>query len=208
MQNETDRTEGLARALADAGLIQFGRFAQPDGGVWPVAVHLDWLPSYPDVLRQAARALAPLMDGLGVDRVLAGPGALPVGVALSFETGVPLVYTVSEMRSAADAFAIEGAYDVGHPTVLLSNLLLDAAQAESLTALAGRVGLEVRAMLAVLDLGLGAREALEAGGWIVRSLLTLADALPVLEAAGALPPVMRARVQAWIKDCRNDPACG
>ncbi len=208
MQNETDRTEGLARALADAGLIQFGRFAQPDGGVWPVAVHLDWLPSYPDVLRQAARALAPLMDGLGVDRVLAGPGALPVGVALSFETGVPLVYTVSEMRSAADAFAIEGAYDVGHPTVLLSNLLLDAAQAESLTALAGRVGLEVRAMLAVLDLGLGAREALEAGGWIVRSSLTLGRALPVLEAAGALPPVMRARVQAWIEDCRNDPACG
>lgn len=208
MQNETDRTEGLARALADAGLIQFGRFAQPDGGVWPVAVHLDWLPSYPDVLRQAARALAPLMDGLGVDRVLAGPGALPVGVALSFETGVPLVYTVSEMRSAADAFAIEGAYDVGHPTVLLSNLLLNAAQAESLTALAGRVGLEVRAMLAVLDLGLGAREALEAGGWIVRSSLTLGRALPVLEAAGALPPVMRARVQAWIEDCRNDPACG
>ena len=208
MQNETDRTEGLARALADAGLIQFGRFAQPDGGVWPVAVHLDWLPSYPDVLRQAARALAPLMDGLGVDRVLAGPGALPVGVALSFETGVPLVYTVSEMRSSADAFAIEGAYYFGHPTGLLSNLLLNAAQAESLTALAGRVGLEVRAMLAVLDLGLGAREALEAGGWIVRSSLTLGRALPVLEAAGTLPPAMRARVQTWIKDCRNDPACG
>lgn len=208
MGYDPERADGLAQALADTGLIQFGRFAQPGGGVWPVAVHLDWLPSYPDLLRQTARALVPLLDGLRVDRVLAAPGALPIGVALSLEAGIPVVYTVGEPRSAADAFAIEGAYDVGHPTLLLSNLLLDAAQAQSLIALAGRVGLEVRALLAVLDLGLGARDALEASGWPVHCPLTLAGALPALEAAGALPPAMGARVRAWIEECRRDPGCG
>lgn len=208
MASEIERVDGLARALADAGLIQFGRFAQPGGGTWPVAVHLDWLPSYPDLLRQTARALIPLLDGLGADRVLAAPGALPIGVALGLEAGVPLVYAVNQKPGGADAFAIEGAYDVGHPTVLLSNLLLDAAQAQALAALAGRVGLEVRALLAVMDLGLGARDALEARGWSVRCPLTLAGALPALEAAGALPPRMGARVRAWIESCRRDPACG
>ena len=38
--------------------------------------------------------------------------------------------------------------------------------------------------------------------------LTLAGALPALEAAGALPPGMGARVRAWIESCRRDPACG
>lgn len=208
MASEIERADGLAQALADAGLIQFGRFAQPGGGTWPVAVHLDWLPSYPDLLRQTARALIPLLDGLGADRVLAAPGALPIGVALGLEAGVPLVYAVNQKPGGADAFAIEGAYDVGHPTVLLSNLLLDAAQAQALVALAGRVGLEVRALLAVMDLGLGARDALEARRWSVRCPLTLAGALPALEAAGALPLGMGARVRAWIESCRRDPACG
>lgn len=198
MRGEIPTADGLARALADVGLIQFGRFVRPDGDVWPVAIHLDWLPSYPDVLRQVARAVAPLLDGLRADRVLAAPGALAVGVALSLERGIPLVYTVSEPRGAGEAYAIEGAYDVGHPTALLSTLPLDAAQAADLIGLAKRVGLDVQALIAVLDPGRGARAALEAQGWTVRVALTLDGALPALEAAGALPPAMSARVRAWM----------
>lgn len=198
MTGEFFAADRLARALADAGLIQFGRFARPDGSVAPVAIHLEWLPSYPDVLRQVARALVPLVDGLRADRLLAAPGALPVGVALSFESGTPLVYTVREQRGAGDAYAIEGAYDVGHPTALLCNLLPDPAQAAELIALAGRVGLEVSALIGVLDSRLGAREALEARGWHVRCALALDGALPALEAAGMVSPGMGAHVRAWM----------
>lgn len=208
MADDSLSSAGLARALAAAGLIQFGRFEQPDGASWPVAIHLGWLPSYPDTLRVVARALAPLLDRLSVDRVLAAPGALPIAVALALETGMPVVYTVNEARPATAAHAIEGAYDVGHPTVLLSDVLRDAAQAQAIGALAERVGLDVRAALCVVDLDLGARQALEAGGWTVRAVLTLDAALPELEAAGVLPPVMRASVQAWLDDCRRDPARG
>lgn len=208
MAGDTMNNAGLARALAAAGLIQFGRFEQPGGAPWPISIHLSWLPSYPGTLREVAQALAPLLDGLGVDRVLAAPGALPVAVALGLETGMPVVYAAGEASAATAAYAIEGAYDVGHPTALLLDRLLDAAQAQAIGALAGRVGLDVHAALCVLDLGLGARQALEAGGWTVRAALTLDEALPALEAAGVLPPVMRASVQAWIDDCRRDPSCG
>ncbi len=60
----------LTLALAQAGLIQFGRFFQPDGSAWPVALNLRWLPSYPALLREVAAALS--ADILGFTRYRSG----------------------------------------------------------------------------------------------------------------------------------------
>jgi orotate phosphoribosyltransferase len=125
--------------------------------------------------------------------------ATPVGVALSLRTGLPMVYPYGEVRDYTAAFAIEGAYDVGHPTLLLSDVLLDAPQANAITALARRVGLEVQTVLAVIDLGLGARRELREAGYAVRAVFTLAEMLAVFESAGLLPPALRAVVAAWIE---------
>ena len=192
------RGDRLGLALAQAGLIQFGRFVQPDDTIWPVAVHLRWLPSYPALLRAVAAALVPLLDGIEADRVLTTADATPIGVALSLASDLPLVYPFGEVRDYTAAFAIEGAYDVGHPTLLLADVLADPDQARGIVALAGRVGLDVSAVLAVLDLGLGASERLAADGYTVRYLRALADLLPVLETEGLLPPAMRAAVEVWL----------
>lgn len=192
------RGDRLGLALAQAGLIQFGRFVQPDDTIWPVAVHLRWLPSYPALLRAVAAALVPLLDGIETDRVLTTADSTPIGVALSLASDLPLVYPFGEVRDYTAAFAIEGAYDVGHPTLLLADVLADPDQARGIVALAGRVGLDVSAVLAVLDLGLGASERLAADGYTVRRLLALADLLPVLETEGLLPPAMRAAVEVWL----------
>ena len=190
--------EDLGQALAQAGLIQFGRFVQPDGAVWPMAANLRWLPSYPALLEQVAVALEPLLDGIPADRLLTTVDATPVGVALGLRADLPVVYPYGEVRDYTAAFAIEGAYDVGHPTLLLSDVLIDAAQAGAITALARRVGLDVSAVLAVLDLERGARAELEAAGYRVRQVLALGALLPALEAAGVLPSPMRATVEEWL----------
>jgi orotate phosphoribosyltransferase len=195
--------DSLALSLARAGLIQFGRFVQPDGAIWPVAVHLRWLPSYPVLLRDVAESLGALLEGIEADRLLTTAGAIPLGVALSLHTDLPMVYVSGELRNYTAAFAIEGAYDVGHPTVLLSDLLLDAAQANAITALAQRVGLEVHTILSVLDIGLGAREALAAAGYTLRCALVLHEMLPVLQEQGLIPPVMRASVENWMAATRG-----
>jgi hypothetical protein len=194
----SDASGALTLALAQAGLIQFGRFLQPDAAVWPVAFNLRWLPSYPALLREVAAVLGALLDGIGADRILTTADATPIGVALSLRTDRPVLYPYGELREYTAAFAIEGAYDVGHPTLLLSDVLIDAAHAGAITALARRVGLEIRAVLAVVDLGLGARGQLESAGYDVRCALTLAAMLPVLETSGLLPPAMRAAVEQWI----------
>lgn len=194
--------------FARAGLIQFGRFVQPDGQVWPVALHLRWLPSYPALLKQTAAGLAALLDGINADRILSTVDAIPLGVALSLYTERPLVYPYGEVRDYTAAFAIEGAYDTGHPTVLLADSLIDAAQAHSITTLARRVGLEIQAVLAVMDLGLGAREDLLASGYRVRCLVALGDNLAVLEANGWLTPAMRVIVQKWVEEHQHGHKTG
>lgn len=190
--------QALTLALGRAGLIQFGRFVQADETIWPVAVTLRWLPSYPALLREVAAALAEQLPGIEADRILTTVDATPIGVALGLQSDIPVVYPYGEVKDYTAAFAIEGAYDVGHPTLLLSDVLIDGIQAKSITALARRVGLDVGSVLAVIDLGLGAEEALSAAGYQVRSALKLREMLPILEGAGLLPPLMRAAVAAWV----------
>ncbi|MBN1679977.1 MAG: hypothetical protein JW966_06765 [Anaerolineae bacterium] len=191
-------THALILALANVGLIQFGRYVQPDHTVWPVAVNLRWLPSYPDLLRTVAGALEPLLLSTDADRVLTTADAIPLGVALSLRTGRPMVYPYGDVRDYTAAYVIEGAYDVGHPTVLLSDVLIDAAQAKAITALARRVGLDIHSVLAVIDLGLGADRALRASGYAVSSVLALRDALPVLHAHDLLTSSMQTAAEVWL----------
>lgn len=190
--------EDLAVALASIGLIQFGQFAQANGEAWPVAVHLRWLPSYPALLRRVAGELAPRARAAGADRMLTTREAIPLGTAVSLASDVPMVYPFGQEADHTAAFVIEGAYDVGHPTLLLSDVLLGAEQAQAITRLARRVGLDITLVLALLDLDRGAREALVRAGFAVEAALTLSEMLPVLEQAGWLPPGMRAAVESWM----------
>lgn len=188
----------LAFRLAEAGLIQFGRFAHPDGTIWPLLVRLRWLPSYPALLADVASALTGALEGALADRVLTTQDAIPLGVALSLRTGLPMTYPYGDVRDHTAAFAIEGAYDVGHPTLLLADVLEGADQAQHLIALAHRVGLNVGDVLAVLDLDLGASAQLTAHGYRVRTLFALRDLLGPLAEAGVLPPAMSATVSRWL----------
>ena len=194
--------QALALALAEAGLIQFGRFAHPDGTTWPLLVRLRWLPSYPALLHDVAAALARALDGALADRLLPTQDAIPLGVALSLHTGLPMAYPSNEARAYTTALAIEGAYDVGHPTLLLADVLDDAAHAQRLTALARRVGLDVGDVLAVLDLGRGASAQLAANGYRVGTLFALPDLLGPFVEAGLLTPTMRAVIAGWLDGVR------
>lgn len=190
----------LIDGLASAGLIQFGQFRQADGALWPVWVNLRMAASYPDLLAEMAGALAPLVDGAGNgdERLLCTAEAIPLGVALSLRTGRPLVYAWGADRAYTSAFVFEGAYDVGHTTILVTDVLIDAPQARAMASLAARVGLVVTRVIAVLDLELGARAELASAGFEVRAVLALREVLPRLAAGGRLPEVMRKTVEAWM----------
>jgi hypothetical protein len=194
----------LVTLLMDAGLLQFGSFIV-NGEDRPFRANLEMLPSYPDVLSQATEELALLMPGsVGdnsapdephVDHLLCTWNSLPLAVTLSLRTGVPLVY--SRGSSAEPVHDLVGAYDIGHPAVLFTNVFDDAEPIERLAASGRRVGLDVGLMLTLLDIGVATIDGIRR-----LALLRLPDVVADLLEAGMLPGGQGRAVLDWI-DAQN-----
>jgi orotate phosphoribosyltransferase len=135
----------LAEMLLDAGLVQFGWFEE---GI-PLRLALHLLPSYPDILQQAAAQAARQIDLQRFDRLLCIADSMPLALALSLHTGIPLVY--SQNSPEAPVYDLVGAYDVGHPALIVATSHAGGSITESLIQKVRRVGLEVEAVLLLLD---------------------------------------------------------
>jgi orotate phosphoribosyltransferase len=172
----------IEQALLRIGAIQFGRFETHPGIFQPLKINLRLLPSYPDVLALLADALAPLIRFDGLTHLLTMPAAVPIGVAVSLKTGVPLVYPPAD-----DPQFIEGAFDYNVPTLLLTDVLHGGSAEHAMMAHARKQGLEVGAVVAVFDLG-HTLPGLVKALWGMDTILALAQA-----------PHLRTAVQAWLK---------
>lgn len=131
--------EQLIDLLMDAGLIQYGYFVE-NGTACPYRLNLELLPAYPRVLAQIVDQIANSVSG--VDRLLCDEASLPLGTGVSFVRGIPLVY-----RRASQLI---GAYDVGHATALIVNVLDNRQNIAQLKQDAYRVGLHVISVYAVI----------------------------------------------------------
>lgn len=177
----------LTTLLVQTGLIQFGSFILA-GQERPVLFSLDMLPSYPDVLRAVTDALAPFVAG--VDHLVCTPEAIPVAVALSLHTGVPLVY--SRGRGEEPVNDLVGAYDIGHPAVLITTVYGVDSDVNRLAASAGRVGLDVRQIVAVVGVATERRDS------PIHALIRLADVVTELESSGVIPAGQAEAVRQWL----------
>lgn len=178
----------LADLLLNAGLLQFGRFAT-DGGWKPFQLNLEMLPSYPYILKQLVDMSIPLVQP--VDHLVCPLSALPFGIALSQQTSIPLVYGHGE--------AIVGAYDIGHPALLIANDLSEKAELERLIICARHVGLEINHVLIIVNEGWASL-----GGVEVEALLDLPSVIQSLLQEKRLPVGHGRVVLEWINLHRPD----
>ncbi len=180
----------LETLLVEHGLLQFGMFVE-GAKIAPLRVSLHLLPSYPEVLSALAAALADRLTTLPpMERLVCTAQALPLGVVLSQQTGIPLVYS----QGTAERELV-GAYDVGHPALLLTYSLDDStADIKALITRARRTGLELEQVLVVLGHGVesGVAEA------AVSTLLFLPDVLRTLYTDGYLPAGQLQAVLDWL----------
>jgi hypothetical protein len=137
----------LVKALITNGLLQFGQF-QVNGSIQPVSVKLDLLASYPDVLKLIRDNLLNNPLQMSIDRILTPIDALPLAVAVGMELRIPVVYSRSSSESAV--FDLVGAYDIGHPTLVIANYADTALM--NLIAQAGRVGLRLSIVWTIIEL--------------------------------------------------------
>jgi len=183
--------KSLITLLLETGLLQFGRFHE-DGVIKPYYLHLNLLPSYPDVLSQITEQALPFVGK--VDHILSAADSLPFGVSLSLKTQIPLVY--ARGTQAATVHELAGAYDIGHPALLLANML--APPLFDLARKAHIVGLETQAILTIVDEGLYSTSEV-----LTQSLLNLPDVIPELVDSGHLPIGQAQAMQCWIEVNRH-----
>jgi orotate phosphoribosyltransferase len=188
----------LLQAYLTTGMIQCGRFKQPDGSYSPLSFNFLLLPSFPALMQQTAQAFLPLLQAASTDRLLALRSTVAVGAVLAVQSGIPLTYQYGEMRGITNAYIIEGAYDIGHPTALLTDVVGHDSDALAILDPARKVGLQVTDVLAICQVGQRHVMALAQAGIRLHSLFNLANALPQLQSS--LPAPMLAHLDAWFSD--------
>jgi hypothetical protein len=138
----------IATSLVETGMLQFG-FFEGENKPLPYLLRLDMLPAYPQVMQQMIYLAVQAIPEMSFDRLVAQSDAIPLGTALALHTGIPLVYSRGKGESAA--YDLVGAYDVGHPALLVVNSI--EADMSRLIGQCRGVGLEIKAILELVSLG-------------------------------------------------------
>ncbi len=143
----------LLEDFIKAGLLQFGYWLdtpdQAEGS--PIRFNFDLLPAYPGLLDRTGSIMAVHPALRNVQRLVCDQDSLAAAVCVCLQTGIPLVYT---RQTSAGSYQLVGAYDVGHPTVLIGDLYRPETRTktDALKTHAARVGLNIISELYIMGL--------------------------------------------------------
>ncbi len=171
----------FALALFDIGAIRFGDFTLASGKHSPLYIDLRLLISHPSLLARAARLYARLIADLPVDRLAGVPyAALPLGTAVSLETGLPLIYTRKEPKSHGRARQIEGEFSRGERAILIEDLVTTAGSLIKSVGILREAGLTVEHAAVLIDREQGGAENLARTGVQCHAAFSITQLLEIL----------------------------
>ncbi|HID63233.1 MAG TPA: orotidine-5'-phosphate decarboxylase [Anaerolineae bacterium] len=198
-QIATSPRNQLILALADIGCVRFGDFTLRSGQRSPLYIDLRLLVSHPSTLRDVARAYAHLLHPLTFDRLAAIPyAALPIGTAVSLESGCPLIYPRKEVKGYGTRRAVEGELQKGERVVVLDDLITTGASKLEAIAPLEELGLQVEDVVVLIDREQGGREYLEERGYRLHTVFGLGEMLDVLAQHGRISTARRDEVKAFL----------
>jgi uridine monophosphate synthetase len=189
----------LILALADIGCVRLGDFTLRSGQRSPIYIDLRLLVSYPDVLRDVARAYAQLLRHLTFDRLAAIPYAgLPIGTAVSLESSYPLMYPRKETKAHGTRRAVEGKFQKGERVAVLDDVITTGNSKLEAIAPLEELGLLVEDVIVLIDREQGGREYLEERGYRLHAVFGLGEMLDVLTRHGRISTAQRDEVKAFL----------
>jgi|LSQX01.3.fsa_nt_gb uridine monophosphate synthetase len=190
----------LYRKIYDAGCIKFGEFKLKSGIISPVYCDFRGLVGRPELLKEIGEALGDRAKQIGCDRIAGIPYAgLPLGVATSLASGIPMIYPRKEAKDYGTKKLIEGQYAQNDKVLVIDDIITDgASKIEAITPLQ-EAGLVVKDVLIILDREQGGDKILAKAGYKLHSLGALSEILSVLTAAGRVEPAMQAKVLEFIE---------
>jgi uridine monophosphate synthetase len=173
--------ETLIASLHDLGAVKFKQIGVQEQGHVPVTLDMQALVSRPATLRRVARFMQTMTTNIQYDRIAAVPmGGLAIGVALGLTVDKPIIYQRMMGRESTVGRYLAGSYEAGESVIVIDDVLLDAEAIMEHIGILEMVRLKVSAVLVLLDRQLGGRDALEAKGYRVHSILTLPEIFDAL----------------------------
>lgn len=180
-------TLSLAQTLFDTGAVRLGQFTLHSGRISPIYLDLRVLVSYPAALQEVAAAYVAQLTHLNYDLLAAVPYAgLPIGVAISLQTGQPLIYPRKEVKSYGTGKGIEGMWQAGQMAVMIEDLVTSGDSAIQGIQVLRQAGLTISEAVVLIDREQGGRENLAAQGVTLHAVTSLRELLEAMAGCGRI----------------------
>lgn len=196
----------LYEKIFDAGCIKFGEFKLKSGIMSPVYCDFRGLVSKPELLKEIGEALGRRAEQIGYSILSGGRLAgipyagLPLAVAASLASGVPMIYPRKEVKDYGTKKLIEGEYAEGDRVLVIDDIITDGASKIEAIAPLKEAGLVVEDVLIILDREQGGDKILAKAGYKLHSLGKLSEVLDALVDSGKVEASMREAVAKFISE--------
>jgi len=166
--------EQLAKRIADVALLR-GEFTLRSGRKSNFYLDKYRFETQGDILIELGKMFAEHITA-DVDRI-AGPelGAVPLAAAASMTTGKPAIYVRNQKKEYGSNKQIEGVFNAGETIVIVEDIMTTGGQVVEAARTLEQAGLKVKKIVGVIDRLEGARENIEAAGYVFASLFTTKD---------------------------------
>src|SRR5213596_1564289 len=166
--------EQLARRIAEVALLR-GEFTLRSGRKSNYYLDKYRFETQPDVLAELGKMLADRVTA-DTDRIAGAElGAVPLAAAAGMAANKPFVFIRNQKKDYGTAKLIEGVLNAGETVMIVEDVLTTGGQVlEACKVLAG-MGVKIERIVGVIDRMEGARQNIEAGGYVFESLFTTQD---------------------------------
>lgn len=179
--------DALISSLFKIGAIQFGEYTLKSGHTTSVYVNLRKIISYPNILRDVARAMWQEIADDQFDLICGVPyTALPIATCISLEQQIPMVMRRKEKKDYGTKQMIEGVYQPGQSCLIVEDVITKGESILETAQELKQVGLTIKKVVALVSREQGGHENLKNHHYQVKTILLLPDILQTLIQSGLL----------------------
>lgn len=164
----------LAARISETALLR-GEFTLRSGRKSSYYLDKYRFETQPDVLRELGKMFATKI-GPNVDRIAGAElGAVALAASAAMASGKPFVIIRNQKKDYGTSKLIEGVLEPGESVLLVEDVLTTGGQVLEAAKSLEAAGAKIDRIVGVIDRQEGAREAIEAAGYVFESLFAKSD---------------------------------
>ncbi|MCX9014599.1 MAG: orotate phosphoribosyltransferase [Candidatus Methanoperedens sp.] len=170
----------LADSLKECGAIKFGDFTLASGKKSSYYVDIKKASTNPIILKRIAESISKILKERSIPADYIGGvalGGVPIAVAVSLETGIPLVIVRKETKEYGTKGQVVGDVEKGASVVLAEDVATTGGSVLKAIETLRRAGILVKHVIVVVDREEGAASNLAQAGVELIPLVKISDIL-------------------------------